>query len=498
MIIKQQISGKEDNSDHWTTFQKVGGFFFRFLRSPFPAFIIFFLFMLTMFSMVTMQEGDDLFFAQVHDSLTLPSFLAMRFQTWSGRVFIETLLYLFVGPWFGLWKWLCALSATATAYIMWNFVTYKASLGNKNKILFAYLICFSFGLISRANLIPSVFWITGALNYLVPFSIALIAFLPFFQSIKDESPVNSPKALLFLIPAVLTAAGQEQSSLTFTAFSLAVLLYLFVKGKKPSWVLLTIFIVTLIVQVLCLTAKGNSLRFSSEINTWFPAYNEIPILSKLILSGTFFFTTLIDQWSLILMFLWITCGYLVIKAKKSIFSIVLGAILFLYAILMAYHLILPDGSTLNGFGAILNNLFKFHYMARSTYSRTDYFIPYLIWGIGIFLIPFSINRLFHGTKHNLFYLLVFLASMLSILMITFSPTIYASGGRTSYVPCMLLILLLMLLLRHENALWVVGILILLVATTNMARLFAYWSKGVFGLTYGTIDDEEIPFMVLGH
>jgi len=498
MNIKQQFSGIKDYSEKRITFQKVGEGFLRFLRSPFPAFMIFFLFMLGLFSMVSLQEGDDLYFATMHNSFTLPDFLTMRFQTWSGRVFGETLFYLFIGPWFGLWKWLCALSATASAFIMWHFVTYKTFLGNKTKILFAYVICFSIGLISRENLSTSVFWVTGALVYLVPFSVALIAFLPFFKSIKDEKPVNSPVSLFFLIPAVLTAAGQEQISLTYTLSSLVVLIYLFTKKRKPSRVLLAILIGAIIVQVVCVMAPGNFRRFSSEINTWFPAYNEIQILSKLSLSGTFIFNTLINQWGLILLFLWITCGYLVIKAKRSTSSNVLGVILFLYAILTVYPLIQSDGSAQNGFSAILTSLFNFHYLTRSTFFRTEFFVPYLVWGIGILLIPFSINWVFKGTKYNLFYLLIFLASILSILMITFSPTIYASGGRTSFVSCMLLILLIMLLLRHENAIWLIGIAILAVSLRNLIRLYVYWSKDGFGLIYGTLDEKEIPFMVLGH
>lgn len=471
---------------------------FRALHHPAVAFILFFIIMLVFFGWVTVQEGDDVTFSAMHLKYTLPEYLTMRYQTWSGRFSVETLFYYFTGPLLFLWKWLCALSITVSAFLIYHFVTFARKMEQGEKLLFAYLSCLIIGLMSSANLIPSVFWITGALNYLVPFTVGLIAFIPFFHSLKDEA--YSPKgfSLLYLIPAVLTVTGAEQISLVFTCFSLIVLVYLLVKKRKISRVLWGIFIVSLIFQVISLTAPGNAVRFSSEINTWFPAYSEIPLLSKIILSLNFLLNTMINQWYYLLPFLWLITGTLLLKNHPSKVAKVIAYISYFYAILMGLRFIAPlDSFISQAFLENFNNLFHFHYLARDTFFRPDYFVPYLVWIPAILLIPISIYLIFKKTNYSLFYVLIYLAAMASIILITFSPTIYASGGRTSYVPEMLLALLILLLLRHEGISKDFALPMILIALFQLMMLYSSWLVGGYKLNYGVLNYQEIPFMVIG-
>ena len=468
------------------------------LKSPPVAFILFFIIMVGLFSLVTAQEGDDLSLGAAHLQYSLPGFLADRYYTWSGRFLNETLCYYFNGQAQYFWKWLCAVSITTSAVLIYRFVTYGRKLDEMEKVLFAYLSCFSVMLINSSVLSSSVFWMTGALNYLVPFSMSLIAFVPFFDALQNADYQPSKLTFLFLAPAVLTVIGVEQSSLCFTTFSLLVLIFLVIKKRKVPAVLVTIFIFSVIFQIFSLTVPGNAVRYAEGITTWFPAFHQISTFDRLAVSLHFLFNTIINQWFLLLLLLWLATAVLLTRTKSTWLSRLVAYLCFSFAFLVGLRFILNlDPGVSKNFGLLYNKLFEFRFVTKQFLFAPKFFIPYAVWGLAILIIPIAIFLIFDKTKYSFFYTSIYLAALASIFLMVLSPTLYASAGRTSFPPNMLLILLFLLLLRHNGLVRDFAVPILIIVALKIIMIYSNWLIDGYQLDYGVLNTQGIPFAVLG-
>ena len=367
----------------------------RGIGHPSIAFILFFFIMFGLFSIVTLQTGDDKYYAGMHLKYNLLEFITIQYRTWSGRTFCDALLYYFTGPAQYLWKWFCAICITISAFIIYRFVIFERKMGDTERTAFAYLSCFSVILISSTNLNPSVFWITGSLVYLVPFTFSLIAFIPFFHTLKNTDYSPNKMVFLYLIPAILTVFSDEQISLCFISFSLLVLIILLANKKRVPVVLWTIFISSFIFQIISLSAPGNTIRYNSEIVSWFPAFHQISIYSRISLSAHFLFNTIINQWYLFIFLLLIITAILLLKNTPSGFSKIISRLSFFFAFLIGLRFIQPlDTDIMQEFEIFFKKLFVFNYLTKSTLFVKGYFIPYAFWSIAILIIPLSIFLIF--------------------------------------------------------------------------------------------------------
>jgi hypothetical protein len=471
----------------------------RIISNPSVAFIVFFILMFGLFNMVSLKAGDDQAYAKSYLTFSLPEFLTMRYHTWTGRFFCETLLYYFTGPIQFLWKWLCASGITISAFVIYRFVIFAKNMGEKEKILFAYLSCFSVMLINSNNLVPSVFWTTGALNFVVPFTFSLIAFIPFFNVLKNQDFHPRNAAFLYMIPAMLTAVGNEQISLCFISFSMFVLIFLLAKKRKVPAVLWSIFISALVLQIISITAPGNIVRLHTEIGLYFPTYNQISIFRRISLSLHFLLNTIINQWYLLLFFVWLISAKLLLKKNASGISRILASISLFFAILIGLRFILTiDTGISEEFNIQYSKLFEFHYLTRSTLFLPENFIPYAVWTIAIIIIPLSIILIFKKSDYSLFYICIFLEVMASITLVTFTPSLYVSSGRTSFTSNMLLIILILFLLRHDSLLKDFALPIMVITLLKLLMFYSSWFIGGYQLFFGVIDTREIPFLVFGN
>jgi hypothetical protein len=469
------------------------------ISHPYSAFILFCFLMFGLFNMVSMQAGDDQFYAGMHLNYGFLEFITLRYQTWSGRIFCDALSYYFIGPAQFLWKWICAGSITISALLIYKFVILGREMGGSEKRAFAYLSCFSEMLISSTILNSSVFWITGALGYLVPFTFGLVAFVPFFYALKKVDYSPGRWTFLFVVPAILTALGGEQISLCFLSFSLLILIFRLAQKRRVPPVLWFIFIASFIFEIISLTAPGNSKRFINETATWFPAFQQIVGFKKIPLSLHFLFNTILNQWYLLIFLLLIITAVLLLKNRPSGFSRIIVNISFFLAFLLGLRFIQPLDTDISQESLIyFNRLFEFNYLTKASLFVQGNFVSYAVWSIAIVIIPLSLLLIFKKTAHSFFYIAIYLAAMASITLMIFSPTLYASGGRTSFPSNMLLILLILFLLRHADLVKGFALPIMMVALMRLFMYYSSWSIAGYQLTYGVLNTQGLPFLVLGY
>ena len=105
-------------------------------------------------------------------------------------------------------------------------------------------------------------WMDGSCNYLYPFFLMLVGFLPIYNILRDR-PL--PKPLRYLSPVCLSAAGllHEQMALLIFGMCAAAAVYL-IRSKQMTRCVWTLCILSLLTTVFTLTCPGGYYRLHSS------------------------------------------------------------------------------------------------------------------------------------------------------------------------------------------------------------------------------------------
>lgn len=216
--------------------------------------------------------GDDGYFATCLENRTLPEFLIKRWNTWSSRLVIETVVVMVLKQSVWLWKILDILCSVLVAYLLFGVLFHKKEAGK------AALICGFLFILYDFTEMDSAGYMTTTIFYWWVLAAGIIAFLPIFYHYRKESVKHWIYALA--IPCGLFAANQEQVAVIFVCIGAYMIgVYLFEKRKIPGYlyVFLLLGLLSLAIVFLC---PGNEVRKNSNIDFWFPNFTQFNIVQK--------------------------------------------------------------------------------------------------------------------------------------------------------------------------------------------------------------------------
>jgi len=353
---------------------------------------------------VKLQNNDDLDFKIAADKYTFFDFVYnIEYLKWSGRITANGLLY-FASK-IGIWSYrlISPLSILLTSYSISRIFTKNFN--------FRYFILsiFSFGFIRHRVLGESLFWFTGAFNYLIPVSLGLYALIPYTDYFFwNKREVNSFRIVSAFIAGFIAVLGNEQFSLVMLAF---ILIFHSLKRKnvpKFFYFLSASIIMELIVSLI---SPGDRLRWYSELH-WLPGFDKMSLIAHILLGSSWIFNSLLNQF--IIIFLILSAIPLTFtKLFKKKFKI----IYFLYLIQFIF-LIVSKLTSIKIFPSI-------QLLLLITYFSSLF----------ILIIYCSSRRIFD--------LLCLLAGVGSLIVMWFSPTIFASSDRVMYVTSLLWIIVIL-------------------------------------------------------
>lgn len=354
--------------------------------------------------MVKLQNNDDLDFKIATNKYTFFYFVYnVEYLKWSGRIAANGLLY-FASK-IGIWSYrlISPLSILLTSYSISRIFTKNFN--------FRYFILsvFSFGFIRHRVLGESVFWFTGAFNYLIPVSLGLYALIPyidyFFWNKKERKLFQIISAIIAGFIAVL---GNEQFSLIMFVF---IIIFHLIKRKnipKFFYFLSTSILIELIISLI---SPGDRLRWYSELH-WLPGFDRMSLIAHILLGSSWIFNSLLNQFIVI---------FLILSAIPLIFTKLfkkkLKIIYFLYLIQLIF--------------LIISKLFsiKIHPNIQ--------LLLLLTYFSGLFTL------IIYCSSRRIFDLLCLLAGLGSLFVMWFSPTIFASSDRVMYVTSLLWIIVVL-------------------------------------------------------
>lgn len=387
------------------------------MNKKYVYYVCLFIFVFALHLFMRPGEADDSWFINNYTGNPL-SFAYMRYMQWSSRFLIEMVLVVIASLPLIVWKVL------DTLMIVLLFYSGNKLLNIKNRKILIFEIFLIMTL--PWKVFGETGWIATTLNYTWPITLGLYGF-----SILLEKKINIFKQIMAFF-CIIFACNQEQMCCVMLAF-IIICFYIRTFQKKNNKVFLIPFIICILMGVLHIVCPGNSMRQISEMQTWYPAYQNFDILDKTFIGIISTVTAILFDFRIIYIafigMLILYTKYLPLNKKLSyIIQFILACFIFIN--------IYPFDST----------QLMFYSKAQESIAITfmNFVLPVLLFSLLISIVIYLILKT--KNRYNYMFVLLFLSGICSRLILGFSPTVYASGKRTViyfYIVCYLLTVFIM-------------------------------------------------------
>lgn len=418
-------------------------------------------------------SDDTIFPLQISPYHNVIEWVNYRYHTWSGRLFAESLVYIFSPISLIYWKLVSIIMyAISSIYL---FLMYRLWSGPKNynkdwKI--AVVIIFLPFLTGYETIFYATFWPTGGIFYFWMVTFALMAVYPILYYLINNKPPKWHFSLLGIIGSVVSSVSQEQIGFILLLLSIIALtmdvfmVYKTNKIIKINTYLLMFFILIIGSVVISLSAPGNKARLISEITTWIPNFNSISVLKKASYSYSWFLESFINHTGFLLAIIWGLIGLIFLKTKPyrklytlfSVFSITTSVIL------------LGKGHE------SLRFWFSFYNKWGTDPSTQTIYYLFVVWGIILLAGTITPLVLYKYKGWGWSISALYIISCAVTAAVTLSPTMYASGWRTVFIPSYILSVILLLLISsfmdlYKNIANITLTIVVILAFSNYLLLF---------------------------
>lgn len=373
--------------------------------------IFLFLFSLFLSQSLNLSEGsDDTWFMNILKDQSLLQYLQFRYQNWTGRLVLEALMTTTIS--YSLfWK-----SAVPGCIILFSYSIWRIVLStNINHYIGIPLITTLFMLISPSVNDFSSWWITGFYNYLLPVSAGAYSMMIFTRG-HEVNKTQKYISLLFLS----ICCSSEQVSFVFLPTVLIFSIY-----KSKLFVFDKIFIaLTFIFTLILYTAPGNYKRYIDETHTWFPEFSEYNTIHKITLGIDRLSNHLYDKSNILFNIGVVIVLFLFINKKRNNFTF-----FFITLILSLKLLVYILSSRVSN----LNLIYTSEFLSPKNWWNYHIYISYITTLLTIVAMNYAHFVVFQRKTHALFISFLLCIGAASVVIVGFSPTVYASGSRILFV-----------------------------------------------------------------
>jgi hypothetical protein len=351
---------------------------------------------------------DDVYFVNALKDMSLFSFLEMRYMTWSGRVIIEAIMVKTINHEY-VWRFLVPVCLFILCHSICKISTNK----NKFSPTFVLLIMIIFFLMPNKTYNEGAIWVTGFYNYLLPISLGFYA----ISVLSDDHESTITQRILSII-SLPVACSNEQMGLT-------IIIYLVISHaikRKANIYTLAFSLIAILSFSFLMLAPGNKIRVIGESRR-IPEFSDYGFLDKVGL-GLDRFSSMINGYNtllIILSILLVALYFITNKSRISFFGITSSVIVIAFQITKAWGLI-PN-----------------QFMGNGDWNDWVFYIRYsisLIFYINLIYLAFQVLNV----KYDYIALAAIVFAPATVLMIGFSPTVYASADRVLFMfECLLLL-----------------------------------------------------------
>lgn len=355
--------------------------------------------------------ADDLYFTHALDGWKFSDYVFARYRTWSGRLVLDGLMLstINIHP---VWRVGIPLSVLVLCISISKLAAGKVDLKLVALSLCAYL------LIPKDILDNSSWWITGFYNYLLPVSAMLYSLSVLVRSYRHN--VISKMAAI----ACLALSCFNEQTAIFTVIAAIVMLAL---NRKLRDIFGYFYIaVSVAFSLILFMAPGNIKRFGIESWRWFPEFQHEHLMYKVLLGIDRLHGALVTHNALNLCALSVLSIILIRRqgykgvAQSAVTLILAAQVIIFFALRIKLFKL--------GF-SFYNENFLNTEMATSYSRYLSYFMSMMI------MVSVCYSLAVSSIKDSSFLvpLCAIIISCATVVMIGFSPTVYASGMRVLFL-----------------------------------------------------------------
>ncbi|MBO0445510.1 hypothetical protein JZO78_04070 [Enterococcus ureilyticus] len=357
------------------------------------------------------QNGtDDEWFQRMSHQKDYLTYILNRYMTWSARIFPDSIMYfIFSLPMILYWS-ITSLAMILSAYSIARFTKKEV------KTFDIFLVCTLFGFMNFEMFFHSFLWITGAVNYLWPLALGLCSMIPYADYVFRGNKWEKKSWIsLSIICTFLFSISNEQYLIVGFCAALCGHITLLVKKEKQSILLLFKTFIMFMGILFMYFAPGNALRLQMETEKWYPDFNELSVFSHIKVGLNFMVTGIYNNvFSLLLLV--ILSSILLLNLNRYSFLL----ISLIIACLSCMYLF-------PGFSSGLAQIYN--YSAKQLFSMEAFSAVMKNFFVAIVLYGVTMLAIYKGASYKIFSLLCMIAALFSIIMLWFSPTLFASGSR---------------------------------------------------------------------
>ncbi|MBR0090448.1 MAG: hypothetical protein IJP92_02000, partial [Lachnospiraceae bacterium] len=266
---------------------------------------------------IRFSDGDDAFFLEHTASRSLAEFVSWRYQTWSGRIFAESAIWITFRAGIVFWRIVNALMLTALPLLMLRLAegSFSRLCRQENRRVLLLLLTVSgvYLLLSLRTAGYACIWITGSLNYLHGAVFATAALISFGDALDAErrtkaSPSGEgtqagrrmlPKYAAGILCAALGAGFAEQIAAIVFALMAIGCVQNFYLHHEIRLVPVLMTLCSFAVLLVSLLAPGNALRNATSEEWYFPGFSSLSVSARCILTLQYVLSSFSNENSLL-------------------------------------------------------------------------------------------------------------------------------------------------------------------------------------------------------
>lgn len=375
--------------------------------------------------------GDDITFLDFYNSMSLYEYINFRWETWSSRIFIDT-----VAAWMCahplIYQGLTVIILLSLSYIILRCVKRIYTTCNMSFLVISLCACYPVSLYKWA-------FIADSINYLWPLAFLLynlyyIQNYVFFgvQEKSEKGCIHFVASLLLLLSQVFLN-DQEQLWCCWLIILFSVTICYYLSRKKVHGFLLISLLISILSGVEKALCPGTKVRLQSNIAAYMPEFPTWSVTDKLIIANVRMFKQLIacpKTWILI------CTGILLIMCFKKKQNNIIFRLCSLYTFLLTWIYFFKGVvvSATEPYGGKLYELVtKILFVPediRNVSLSVENCLSVILWLIFCSCIVYEVYFVCSDWHKFLIALIALACGYTSMLMMAFSPTIYASDVRT--------------------------------------------------------------------
>lgn len=395
----------------------------KFLSNGRGIILAIFILELILFIFVTPNKYDDEAFLEMLQEKSVYDIVSYRYSTWTSRVIIDYILFTLLTISKYAWIIVQAGMMTLIGYSISKLFLKNENKNDMNIIVLMIILIYPMNIMSESG------WAATTANYMWPLATMLFALIPIRKAWDGEKFKWFQYALFAL--SAFYAGNQEQTCSILVGIYLVYTILFILKDKKVHPAVIMQFVISIASIIFILTNSGNYARQEAEIIENYPNFNMLTIQDKISLGLTTTINIIFTKNSIPFgIFSFMIVAYIWVTYKEKLYRVV-SAIPFVSICVLGYFYDIT--SRLFPYLKSFMKLFSTEGGAILTGGNANnmYFAMPVIFSFVIFVsLLFSILLIFKTLKNNVASL-VYLVGLASRLMMGFSPTLFASGTRTT-------------------------------------------------------------------